>query len=177
MSKTRMKTQDIVYIAIGATLLAVCSQISIPAAIPFTLQTFAAAFVGGFLGVKKGVSSVVIYILLGVAGIPVFAGFRSGIPTLLGGTGGYIIGLLPFAAIAGFFAERFRGKLLPMVIGMLLGLISCYILGTAWYVHLYAEKGLAYAISACVLQFIIPDIIKIAVAALLVKRIAPIVRK
>lgn len=174
MKKIRLKTQDIVYIAVSAAILAICSQISIPAAIPFTLQTFATAFIGAYFGAKRGVGAVLVYILLGIAGIPVFAGFRAGFPALLGGTGGYIIGLIPFAAAAGLFAKRSAKKLPIMLAGMFLGLVACYALGTAWYVHIYAEKGLMYALSACVVPFILPDTIKLVLAALLVKRLPPI---
>ncbi|MDD6735794.1 MAG: biotin transporter BioY [Clostridiales bacterium] len=171
MKKMNSKTQDIVYISICTALLAICSQICIPGAVPFTLQTFAAAFIGAFLGAKKGVIATVIYILLGIVGIPVFAGFRAGIPTLLGGTGGYIIGLIPFAAITGLFCRRFGRKIQVMLPSMILGLAVCYLLGTVWFVHLYAEKGLWYAVSTCVLPFIIPDLIKLFLASLLVKKL------
>ena len=174
MTKTQLKTQDIVYMAISAAILAICSQISIPGTIPFTLQTFAAAFIGGYFGVKRGAGAVLVYILLGIAGIPVFAGFRAGFPVLLGGTGGYIIGLIPFAAIAGFFAKRSAKKIPVTFAGMFLGLVVCYALGTAWYVHIYAEKGLMYALLTCVTPFILPDAVKLFLAALLVKRLPPV---
>lgn len=75
-----------VYIAVFAVLIAICSWISIPTTVPFTLQTFAIFLAVGVLGGKRGSLSVLIYILLGAVGIPVFAGFSGGFGTLLGST-------------------------------------------------------------------------------------------
>ena len=88
---TRSKTVDMVYIAVGTVLIAVCSWISIPFVVPFTLQTFAVFFVLSLLGGMKGTISIVIYILLGAIGVPVFSGITGGIGKLAGLTGGYII--------------------------------------------------------------------------------------
>ena len=84
----RSKTYDMVYIAVFAVLMAICSWISIPATVPFTLQTFAVFLTVGVLGGKRGSMAVLIYILLGAIGIPVFAGFYGGVVPLLGNTGG-----------------------------------------------------------------------------------------
>lgn len=90
----RNKTQDLVYVSIFAVLIAVCSWISIPAAVPFTLQTMGVFTAVGILGGRRGSMAVLIYILLGIIGIPVFAGFTGGIGVLAGTTGGYIVGFL-----------------------------------------------------------------------------------
>ena len=87
----RSKTYDIVYIAVFAVIMAICSWISIPAAVPFTLQTFGVFIAVGVLGGKRGSLSVLVFILLGAIGIPVFANFSGGIGVLAGPTGGYII--------------------------------------------------------------------------------------
>lgn len=79
----RQKTLDMVYIAIFAVIIAVCSWISVPMVVPFTLQTFGVFCPVGLLGGKRGTLSVLIYVLLGAVGVPVFAGFSSGIGTLL----------------------------------------------------------------------------------------------
>ena len=88
----RQKTLDMVYIAIFAVIIAVCSWISVPMVVPFTLQTFGVFCAVGLLGGKRGTLSVLIYVLLGAVGVPVFAGFSSGIGSLFGVTGGYIMG-------------------------------------------------------------------------------------
>ena len=92
IAATRSKTYDIVYIAVFAVIMAICSWISIPAAVPFTLQTFGVFVAVGVLGGKRGTLSILVFILLGAIGVPVFAGFSGGIGVLAGTTGGYIIG-------------------------------------------------------------------------------------
>ena len=80
----RSKTYDLVYIAVFAVVMAVCSWISIPAQVPFTLQTFGVFMAVGVLGGKRGTLAVLVYVLLGAVGVPVFAGFSGGIGALLG---------------------------------------------------------------------------------------------
>ena len=101
----RFKTIDIAYIGIFAALIAVCSWISIPLAVPVTLQTMAVCITAGLLGTKKSVLTVVVYILLGLIGVPVFAGFSSGVGVLFGMTGGYIIGFIFTALIVGIMLK------------------------------------------------------------------------
>ena len=84
----KISTVDLIYIAFGAALITICSWISIPTVVPFTLQTFAVFCVLSILGGKRGTLSILVYILLGTVGIPVFSGFKSGAAVLLGTTGG-----------------------------------------------------------------------------------------
>ena len=185
------KLTDMILIGLFAALIAVCAQIQIPAAVPFTLQTFAIFLAVGLLGGKRGTVSVVIYILLGMVGLPVFAGFKGGIAALLGTTGGYIIGFI-FSALLMWALEKpvsslfgketgadskkniFR-KMAGPAISMILGLIVCYIFGTAWFVIVYtntkAPIGILTALGWCVFPFIIPDLIKITLALVLTLRL------
>ena len=185
------KLTDMILIGLFAALIAVCAQIQIPAAVPFTLQTFAIFLAVGLLGGKRGTVSVVIYILLGMVGLPVFAGFKGGIAALLGTTGGYIIGFI-FSALLMWALEKpvsslfgketgadskkniFR-KMAGPAISMILGLIVCYIFGTAWFVIVYTNTkepiGILTALGWCVFPFIIPDLIKIALALVLTLRL------
>ena len=94
----RSKTYDMVYIAIFAVIMAICSWISIPMEVPFTLQTFGVFIAVGILGGKRGTLAVLVYILLGAVGVPVFAGFTGGIGVLFNTTCGYIVGFL-FSAL------------------------------------------------------------------------------
>lgn len=185
------KLTDMILIGLFAALIAVCAQIQIPAAVPFTLQTFAIFLAVGLLGGKRGTVSVVIYILLGMVGLPVFAGFKGGIAALLGTTGGYIIGFI-FSALFMWAMEKpvsslfgketgadskkniFR-KMAGPAISMILGLIVCYIFGTAWFVIVYTNTkepiGILTALGWCVFPFIIPDLIKIALALVMTLRL------
>ncbi|NLL76838.1 MAG: biotin transporter BioY [Clostridiales bacterium] len=173
---TRSKTYDMVYIAVFAVLMAICSWISIPTYVPFTLQTFAVFLTVGVLGGKRGTWAVLVYILLGAIGIPVFSGFSGGMAILLGNTGGYIIGFL-FIALIMWGAEKLLGrKTWVLVTAMVLGLIVCYAFGTVWFMMAYTRStgpvGLGMVLGWCVFPFIIPDIIKIALALLLSKRLS-----
>ncbi len=177
---TSVTTRDMVYCAMFAVLIAVCSWISIPATVPFTLQTFGIFVTVGILGGKRGSVSVLIYLLLGAVGIPVFAGFKGGIGALLGTTGGYIIGFL-FSALIMWGMEVLLGKKLwVLAVSMVLGLLACYAFGTIWFMVVYARTsgaiGLMTALGWCVFPFILPDVIKIALALVLSKRLAKLIR-
>lgn len=162
-------SKDLAYIGLFSAIIVICSFITIPTTIPFTLQTFAVMLTLGLLGGKRGTLAVVVYVLLGIIGLPVFSGFRSGIGVLLGTTGGYIIGFI-FSALTMWLIERLFGYkkwLLP--ISMFIGEVVLYIFGTAWFMVVYANNtgaiGLSYVLSVCVVPFIIPDIIKLCLAS------------
>lgn len=176
---TRENTRDMVYIAMFAVLIAVCSWISVPATVPFTLQTFGVFVTVGVLGGKRGSLSVLVYLLLGMIGVPVFAGFSGGISCLLGSTGGYIIGFL-FSALVMWGMEMTFGKSrFVLVLSMILGLMVCYLFGTVWFMTVYAHTtgaiGVMTALGWCVFPYIIPDGIKIVLAMILCKKVAQII--
>lgn len=173
------KTYDMVYIGVFAVLMAICSWISIPMTVPFSLQTFAVFLAVGVLGGKRGTITVLIYILLGLIGIPVFSGFSGGIGVLMGNTGGYIIGFV-FSALVMWAVEKLLGRSTwALALAMVLGLLTCYAFGTVWFMAVYMSKtgaiGLGAVLGWCVIPFIIPDIIKIALALMLSKRLSGII--
>lgn len=179
-STAKMRTVDMAYIAVFAVLIAVCSWISVPTTVPFTLQTFGVFLAVGVLGGKRGTLAVLVYLLLGVVGVPVFAGFSGGISCLLGSTGGYIIGFL-FSALVMWAMERLLGKS-QWVLGlsMVLGLLVCYVFGTVWFMQVYAKTtgviGLLTALEWCVIPFIPIDLIKIVLALVTCKRLAAAIK-
>ena len=139
-TRTNTKTYDIVYVALFAVLIAICSWISVPATVPFTLQTMGVFLAVGILGGRRGTLSVLVYILLGAIGLPVFAGFTGGVGILLGNTGGYIIGFL-FSALVMWGIERLAGSSLAVqAVSMLIGLLVCYAFGTLWFLYLYNKN-------------------------------------
>lgn len=181
MVKENNKTYDLVYISMFTVLIAICSWISIPAAVPFTLQTLGVFLAVGILGGKRGTMAVLVYILLGAIGIPVFAGFSGGIGVLTGTTGGYIVGFLASALVMWGMERAFgRGKIVQ-IISMLLGLLACYAVGTLWFMEVYThqtgEVGILAVLGWCVFPFIIPDILKIALAAVLTGRLKGVIRR
>ena len=178
--KRQFRLVDLCYMGICAALIAICSWISIPAAVPFTLQTFAIFCVLGLLGGKRGTVAIVVYILLGAVGIPVFTGFNAGLGALLGTTGGYILGFI-FIGLIYWLAERlFGSKRMVRIAAMLLGLLLCYAFGTAWFMFVYARMAGAIALGTalgwCVLPFIVPDLVKMALALLLSDRLRKMIR-
>ena len=94
-------------VGLFTAVLVICSWLSIPATVPFTLQTLAIFLSAGLLGTRKSVAVVIVYLLLGAAGVPVFSGFRGGIGAILGPTGGYMIGFIPAVIIVGVCIKRF----------------------------------------------------------------------
>lgn len=175
MAASENKIYDMVHIGVFAVLMVICTWISIPMAVPFTLQTFAVFFSVGMLGGKKGTIVVLVYLLLGLIGLPVFSGFMGGIGKLLGNTGGYIMGFV-FSALTMWAMERLFGrKTWVLGISMVLGLIVCYAFGTAWFMAVYAGNagsvGLMTVLGWCVFPFIVPDLIKIALALALSGRL------
>ena len=125
-----IRTKDIALIALFTALLAVCSWISVPTAIPFTMQTFGVFLTIGLLGGKRGTAAILTYLLLGAVGLPVFSGFTGGIGHILGPTGGYILGFI-LTALLMWLAEALMGKSLKVLAAsMVAGLIICYAFGT-----------------------------------------------
>lgn len=176
--KTKMTTRRLTACALFAGITAVCSQIIIPMPmmVPISFSLFAVYLSGGLLGAATGALSQVVYILLGSVGLPIFSGFQAGAGVLLGPTGGYLWGYILAAWIVGYLTQKFGSGFWQLVAAMIAGLAACYTLGTIWFVVL-TGKGLIVALAACVLPFLPGDAIKIALAALLVKRLqAPFAR-
>ena len=174
------KTQALTRTAMGAVIIALCSWISIPAAVPFTLQTFGIFLVLAALGSRQGSVAVAVYILLGLIGLPVFAGFSGGPGALLGPTGGYIVGFA-FIGPACMLADQLPvPALVRSVLGNLAGLMICYGFGTFWFIRVSAASGSVYSLPAvlamCVVPFILPDCIKLALALTVGRRLARALR-
>lgn len=170
------KTLDLIYMAIGAALIVVCSWVTVPLMVPFTLQTFAVFTVVELLGGKKGCLSILVYILLGAVGLPVFSGFKGGIGVLFGTTGGYIVGFIFIALIYQLCEKLFGKKIFVRIAAMVAGLIVCYAFGTAWFMIVYTRNNgavdIGTALGWCVIPFIIPDLVKLGLAILVSTRLA-----
>lgn len=185
MTKRRIfSVRELAYAALFTALTAVCAWISVPfGQIAFTMQTFAIFLACGLLPTKTALLSVFAYIILGAAGVPVFSGFRGGAGVLLGVTGGYIVGFLfsvlttgPLVSLCEKRGLKGFARYALEAAAMLAGLFVCYAFGTAWFMLVYAsgaEKSisLAFALSTCVVPYIAPDILKIALAILLTERL------
>lgn len=173
--------------AVFTAVNAVCAQIQIPLApVPISLATFAIFLTASLLGCKYGSLSLIVYVLLGAAGVPVFAGFSGGFGIIAGPTGGYIIGYIFTAFITGLIIDRYMHiqrnnsassfKTAPsypvLAIAMALGLAACYLLGTVWFIHLTGWT-LHKSLMTCVIVFLPGDALKIALASILAKKLYP----
>ncbi len=160
----RHRILSMVYCSLFTIIIALCSYITIPVIIPFTLQTLGIFITLELLGGKKGTFSVLLYLLLGCAGLPVFSGFRGGIGVLLSNTGGYIVGFILLAAVYWLLTSLFGKRLHVRILSMVLGLLCCYTFGTLWFVFAYSDiknvSEMIPVLQICILPFIIPDIAK-----------------
>lgn len=160
--QSKFKTFDICQIAFGAVVISICAWIMIPTAVPFTLQTFGIFTVLKLLGGKKGFFSVLLYLIMGTVGLPVFSGFTGGPGVLVSVTGGYLIGFLLMAAIYWFLLSNFNCK---DNIALAIGLVICYVFGSLWLAVIYGGVNMfAKALYVGVLPFIVPDVIKMIFA-------------
>lgn len=172
---SRGRTRALAECALMAAVIALCAWISIPAAVPFTLQTFGIFAAVAILGGKRGSAAVAVYLLMGMVGLPVFAGFKGGIGVLLGATGGYILGFLGSALTVWGMEQLLGRRGWVLALSMVLGLVVCYAFGTAWFLAVYTRTSgpmsLSAALGLCVLPFVLPDVIKIALALLVGRRV------
>ena len=168
------KTTEIAYIALSVAMIAICAWIQIPLVIPVTMQTFAVLTVSALLRLRCSTTAVIVYLLLGLIGVPVFSGFRSGAGILFSPTGGFLIGFFFTALLVPFLVQRLGRSVPALAFSMVCGLIPCYLFGALWYSYCYAG-GTAFgtALAICVLPFLIPDACKIVLAVLVVYRVHP----
>ena len=164
-----MSIQSTARCGLFAALLTLCGWLSVPmGGMVFTMQTFGVCLTLMVLGGKRGTISVLVYILLGAVGLPVFSGFRGGLGVLLGATGGYIWGFLSTALVYWLTEKLWNRPWLSCAAGLL----SCYGLGTVWYSCAYAAgSGLPAILLQSVLPYILPDGAKLLLAAVLARRL------
>lgn len=168
-TKSKAHIRDLVFIALMAAVMAVLAQFSIPMPTGqmLTLQTFAAALCGSLLGVRRGLASVGVYLLLGAVGLPVFASMRGGMGILLGLTGGFLLGFLPLAGACGWGRDK---KMLPAFLIGLLGLLLCHALGVLWGSYVSATP-LWPAFLMLSAPYLLKDALSLWLAMLLARRL------
>lgn len=163
-------SKKITYVALTTAILCVLAPISIPiGVIPISLATLVIFTMSACLGFKIVTTSTIVYVCLGLVGLPVFSMFQGGFSVLVGSSGGYIIGYIFASFIIGFITEK-TNKTYMYILSMLIGLICCYLFGTLWYSYLTSIK-FVIALKVTVLPFLIIDFIKIALSVFLAKTI------
>lgn len=164
-----MKTNRIATIGLFAALTAVFSQLAVPLpffGVPVTLQTFAVALCGYVLGKKDGLISIAVYLAVGACGAPVFASFGSGFQKLVGVSGGFLWGFLPFVYLCGLCSENKKG-VVPL---SLLALLICHAFGVVQFAFV-SNIGVFKSFISVSFPFILKDIISLVLAYLLTKRL------
>ncbi|MCL2083167.1 MAG: biotin transporter BioY [Oscillospiraceae bacterium] len=165
------KVKILALCAMFAALSAVLSQVSLPIGpVPITLTHISVFAAAGLLGAKYGLVSQLIFVSLGVLGLPVFAGFNSGISALIGPTGGFIVGYLVCTFVCGWIIEIFGNSVYSLTLAMYAGWVATYLCGITWYMY-YSGTPLTAALSVCLIPFLPGDLAKTAVTVLVVKRL------
>lgn len=188
-TKNRAFIYDLVLISVSAALITICSWISIPLGpVPFTLQTLGILAVMLTVGGRRGTIAILVYLALGAVGVPVFAGFKGGIMSFVGPTGGFLIGFVIAALVYWLLEKLFLKKLMTTTVrtwifgllGFLVFEIVMYIVGVIWFMTVYAAQtgpvGLMTVLGWCVIPFIIPDLVKMAVALIIGERASKLIK-
>ncbi|MCR4670986.1 MAG: biotin transporter BioY [Saccharofermentans sp.] len=184
------KTYDLVLEAVCAALITICSWISLQLGeIPFTLQTMAIFIVLMSIGGKRGLVSILCYLLLGAVGAPVFAGFKGGFAVLIGPTGGFLVGFVAVALVFWLLKDKVFGRFMTtyskrLVFNIIMAVICelvLYFVGVIWFMTVYTPEsgnaGLLSALSLCCFPYIIPDLIKLVFASLISSKIYTLVKR
>lgn len=168
---TAKRVKDVVLVLAGIALLAIAAKIRVPMwPVPMTMQTFAVLTVGAGLGLRLGLASLLGYLALGAAGVAVFAGESAGLSYMAGPTAGYLVGFAVAAAAMGAMARLgWTRNVLAMAGAMLLGNAIIYVFGLGWMAHLFlADKGAAWVMQYGFTNFMLGDVLKLVLAALVV---------
>ena len=161
--KVNNKTYMLTVTALMTPVTCALAPMSVPIGpVPISLTNLAIYFALYLLGWKMGTVSYIVYLIIGIVGVPVFSGFTGGFAKLLGPTGGYIIGFIPMAIIAGLVIEKSGSRILHFI-AMVVGTAVCYAFGTAWFC-VVMKSDVAAALGMCVFPFIPGDIAKIVIA-------------
>lgn len=166
-----MKTRDLVLCGLFAAVIAVMAQISIPlpGGVPFTLQVMAVAMAGIILGPKRGTITVIIYVLMGSIGLPIFANFSGGLSVVAGPTGGFILSFPIMALVAGLFAKK-SNNVFFIFLGVTIGATVNYLIGSAQFM-IITKSSFIYSLTVCVAPFVIFDAFKWGFAVLIGVRV------
>lgn len=163
--KTRARLYDTTLILGGSLLLALSAQIAVGWPVPFTMQTFAVLMIGALFGARRGSLTVLVYLIEGAVGLPVFSLGRGGPAILFGPTGGFLIGFIAAAFVTGLLAQkRWDRRVVTTILAMFAGNVLIHIFGLLWLSLLI---GFQKALVTGIYPFIVGDIIKIALAAAL----------
>lgn len=161
-----LKIKDMTYIALVAAVMCVIAPITIPlpfTPIPISMATFVVYITTIIIGKKRAVISILIYLLIGAVGVPVFSGYSGGVQKIASPTGGYLIGYIFCAFVIGWFVEKFENKMYMYAVGVAVGTLTCYTVGTVWLSY-QAQLTFTEALIMGVIPYIPLDVLKMIIA-------------
>lgn len=165
MTNDQLKLRSMIITALFAAIIGVMAQLIIPLPlVPITGQTLAIGLAATILGARYGTISVLLYLIIGAAGVPVFAEFSGGISKLIGPTGGYLVGFIPAAFVIGYYMEKTSFTIMNAMIANTIGMVITLIFGTAW-LKIAADLSWTAAIASGLTPFVIVGLIKAALAS------------
>lgn len=159
----KAKISNLARAAVITAVICVLAPLSVPIGpVPISLTTFVIYLSVYLLDWKWATASLLVYLVIGMIGMPVFSGFTGGLGKLMGPTGGYIVGFFPMAILSGLIAGK-CSKRWVQFLGFVLGTAVCYAFGTAWFCFV-SHTPLNAALAACVYPFLPGDLCKIGLA-------------
>ena len=165
--KSILSTKNLSLMALMSALLCLLAPISIPIGpVPITLSIFIIYIISYILDANSALISVFIYLLIGIVGLPVFAGYKSGLGVILGPSGGYLISYLIVVYISSYCNHKYYYNKILQLLFMFIALILCYVCGTIWF-SIFKKMTFIESLFICVFPFIITDVIKIIAACML----------
>jgi len=171
-----MNTKQLVLCAFFAALSGVLSQIAIPIGpVPIAMTHVSIFMAVGLLGTKYGTISQIVFVMTGIVGVPVFAGFQGGVGVIAGPTGGFVAGYIGCALVTGLLIDRFGCSFLTLIPAMCAGWIVTYALGIPWFMYVTNMNFTAALIFMA--QFFPGDLLKTILSAVLVRRLRPALKK
>ena len=176
----KSRINDIVLISLSIILITISAWIEIPFIVPFTLQTLAIFIITGLFKFRISFLSVVIYIVMGIIGIPVFSGFQGGIGVLMKYTGWFLLGFILIPIIYNIINKLIIKKNISLIISFIISLIIIYLIGSIWFYFVYTNMNDNVNFIDCivisVLPFIIPDLFKLFISLILINKLSNIIK-
>lgn len=165
MTNEQIRLRSMITTALFAAIIGVMAQITIPLPlVPITGQTLAIGLTATILGSRYGSVSVILYLIIGSTGVPIFAEFSGGISKLIGPTGGFLVGFIPATFVMGYFMEKLGFTYRNAIIANLIGMFITLAFGTFW-LKISAELSWTAALASGFTPFIIVGVIKAILAS------------
>ncbi|WP_096152894.1 biotin transporter BioY [Bacillus sp. FJAT-45066] len=167
MSKEQLKLRTMIIVALFAAITGVLAQLSIPlpfSPVPITGQTLAIGLAATILGARYGTYAIILYLLIGAAGVPVFAQMKAGLSIIVGPTGGYLVAFIPTALFIGWYLQKTSFTFIQALIANTIAIFIPLTIGTAWLAYSY-QLSLGAAMTAGFTPFLIGGVIKAVLAA------------